>query len=76
MLPARHKVLRTGWLFVAVPFTILSIISLIMVASQVIGDAKRGGSEEVTSVYNLLSIVLVPLCFALIGWVNYVSHRK
>lgn len=76
MLPARHKVLRNVWLAVAIPFTILSIISLLISLIQGIGGTKLGDATDITSLTNLLSVVLVPFCIALIGWVNYFDHKK
>jgi hypothetical protein len=69
-------VLRNGWLAVAIPFTIISIIALVMILKTVIRATNQGGTWDTASLTNLLCIVLVPSCLALIGWVNYFHHKR
>jgi hypothetical protein len=72
MLPARHRVLRTGWLVVAAPFTLFTVIAILMTLVDSLSGAVRDDARLATFVIE----VVVPACIAGIGWVNYFSHKK
>jgi hypothetical protein len=68
-LPAARKASRTLWRIIAVTFTLISVISLVLVFPQIVGSGKpekRDAADFVTA----LSVVFVPLCFALASWAN------